>query len=358
MAFGRKEKEEKKSKVESEAPKTDLEKFDVLFKLSAQLDKEFGGINTLIKPTEPKKIIRVPSIATGMPSFDEYVSQSGGIPRGAIVEIYGPESAGKTTFTLHVIAEEQKQGGIAAFIDAEHALNLVWASKIGVDTNKLFINQPDSGEQALEVAKRLIESKAVSLIVIDSAAALTPEAELAGEMTDQHVGVQARMMAKGLRKITGIAHKNGVTVIFINQIREKIGVMYGNPETTPTGRALKHYASMRIDVRRRDAITLSGNKEDSNVIGHQIKLKAVKNKVGVPLREAVVSLMYEDGFDKTADLVSYAVEVGAVEQSGAWMKFGEDKYHGLGQLSDAIKADPKKEQALKKAIKESVGVAI
>lgn len=356
MAFGGGRKKEEKPKEQVAAPKTELEKFEILFKLSGQLDKELGTINSLIRPTQKTTII-VPSIATGMPSFDYDVSQTGGIPRGRIIEIFGPESAGKTSFTLHVVAEEQRTGGIAAFVDAEHALDLNWAAKLGVNIDKLVLNQPDSGEQALTVVQKLIESQSVSIIIIDSAAALTPEAELAGEMTDQHVGLQARMMAKALRKLSGIAEKNKVTIIFINQIREKIGVMFGNPETTPTGRALKHYASMRIDVRRRDAITLSGSKEDSNVIGHQIRLKAVKNKVGIPFRECLVSLMYEDGFDKAADLVSYAVDKGIIEQTGAWFKYGEEKYHGLGQLSDAIKSDPKKEAEIRKALKKAEAIA-
>lgn len=336
MAFGRKKEKEEAPVVKEAAPTSELEKFKRIFAVSAKLDKAFKTENTLQR-MDSKKVLPVPSIATGLATFDYGVMQCGGIPRGRIVEIFGPESAGKTSWTLHIIAEEQALGGIAAFVDAEHTLDPKYATKLGVNVGKLVISQPDYGEQALTTVEELILSQAVSLIVVDSAAALVPLAELEGDMGAQHVGLQARMMSQAMRKLAGIAYANKVTVIFINQIREKIGVMYGNPETTPTGRALKHYSSVRIDVRRKDPITLSGNKEDKNVIGHGIRLKAVKNKVGVPLRETTVDLIYEDGFDKVSNLIEYASDLQVFEMSGAWYKFGGQQYQGLANLKEAVK---------------------
>lgn len=339
MAFGKKKKEEDAPVEKQAAPVSEVEKFKRIFAVSAKLDKAFKTENTLIRMDGTKKLVPVKSIATGLATFDYGVMQCGGIPRGRIVEIYGPESAGKTSFTLHVVAEEQAAGGIAAFVDAEHTLDPKYAAKLGVDVGKLVISQPDYGEQALTTVEELILSQAISLIVVDSAAALVPLAELEGDMGAQHVGLQARMMSQAMRKLAGIAMKNKVTVIFINQIREKIGVMYGSPETTPTGRALKHYASVRIDVRRKEPITLSGNKEDKNVIGHEIRLKAVKNKVGVPTRETLVKLYYEDGFDKIDNLIEYASDLQVFEMSGAWYKFNGQQYQGLANLKEALKDD-------------------
>jgi recombination protein RecA len=336
LAFGKK-KVEKAKEEKLDAPQSEVEKFKRLFAVSAKLDKAFGVTNTLIR-MDSKKIIALPSIVTGLPTVDYEMIQCGGIPRGRIIEIFGPESAGKTSISLHVVAEEQAQGGLAAFVDAEHALDPQYAIKLGVNIDKLLISQPDYGEQALTIVEELIKSQAVSLIVIDSAAALVPKAELEGEMGAQHVGLQARMMSQAMRKLAGIARSYGVTVIFINQIREKIGVMYGNPETTPAGRALKHYSSVRIDVRRKDKITLSGEDTDTNIIGHGIRLKAVKNKVGVPFRETIVDLYYEDGFDKIGNLIEYASNMQVFEMSGSWYSFdGERLANGLANLKELLK---------------------
>jgi recombination protein RecA len=320
LAFGKKKKEEETKEEKIDAPQNETEKFKRLFGLSTKLDKEFGTTNSLIR-MDSKKIMALPSICTGLSTVDYQMLQCGGIPRGRIVEIFGSESAGKTSFTLHIVGEEQKQGGIAAFIDAEHTLDPQYAAKLGVNVDKLLVSQPDYGEQALTIVEELILSQSVSLIVVDSAAALVPKSELEGDMGQQHVGLQARMMSQAMRKLSGIAFANKVTVIFTNQLREKIGTLYGNPETTPTGRALKHYASVRIDVRRKEAITISGKKEDPNIIGHGIRLKAVKNKVGVPFRETVVDLYYEDGFDKIGNLIEYGSDLQVFEMAGSWYSF-------------------------------------
>jgi len=342
MAFGKKKEKEEKQVEVVKKPQTDLEKFETLFALSAKLDKQFKTENTLQR-LDDKKIVAIPSINVGLPTFDYEVMQCGGIPRGRIVEIFGPESAGKTTFTLHVVAEEQRQGGIAAFVDAEHTFDPKYATKLGVDVDKLVVNQPDYGEQALSIVEALIKSGAVSLIVVDSAAALTPKAELEGEMGDTHVGLQARMMSQAMRKLSSIAFTNQVTIIFINQIREKIGVMYGNPETTPGGRALKFYSSVRLDVRRRDAITLSGKETDKNIIGHRIRVKAVKNKVGVPFRETELDLIYEDGFDKEGNTIEFAANMGILDvTANGWYSLdGEKLAHGKEELKEVLLNSPK-----------------
>jgi recombination protein RecA len=272
----------------------------------------------------------MPHISTGIPSFDYGVLGIGGIPKGRIIEIYGPESAGKTTVTLEIVAEEQRHGELCAFVDAEHALDPQYARQLGVNIDELFVSQPDSGEQALETVIALVESRTVSLVVVDSVAALVPQAELDGEMGDSHMGLQARLMSQAMRKLRGICAINGVTVIFINQIREKIGVMFGSPEVTTGGRALKFYASVRLDVRRvggEDGKVKSGGV----LIGHKMKLKAVKNKVSAPFRETIVDLIYGKGVDRFADLVRYAVEVGAIDKSGSWLSFKGEK---LGQGAD------------------------
>jgi recombination protein RecA len=280
VAFQRKAEEPKAPEVKRVAPTTTAEKFKTLFAISKDLDKKHSTTNSIIR-LGTKSLVPIPSFPTGLPTFDIEVMQTGGVPKGRIVEIFGPESAGKTSMTLHIVAEAQKAGGLAAFVDAEHALDPIYASKLGVDVDNLLLSQPDSGEQALQIAEALVDSMCVDLIVVDSVAALVPEAELAGEIGDAHVGLQARLMSQALRILTGKASKNKVTIIFINQIREKIGVMFGSPETTTGGRALKFYSSIRIDVRRREAIT-DGSKE--NIVGHKLELKAVKNKVGTPFR--------------------------------------------------------------------------
>jgi recombination protein RecA len=317
VAFGKKKEEQKEPKVVVAAPTTDLQKFAQLFSLSKEIDKKYETTNSIIR-LGAKNIVALPSIPANLPTFDQYVLGCGGIPRGRIVEIFGPESAGKTTFTLWLIGQEQKAGGICAFIDAAHALDTAYARNLGVNIDNLLISQPDHGDQALDIVRELVKSQCVSLIVVDDVASLTPEAELLGEMGDNHVGLQARMMSQAMRILTADAAKYKVTIIFINQIREKIGVMFGNPETTPGGRALKHYASVRLDVRRQEVI-----KDGDRILGHHVRLKAVKNKVGTPLLETVVDLYYPDsgrdpGFDTISDLITYATKRGLFKMDGLW----------------------------------------
>jgi len=337
VAFGKKKEEQKEVKVVVEAPTTDVEKFKRLFALGKTLDIKHETTNSLMR-LGAKNIVRLPSISTKLPTLDYDVIQTGGIPRGRVVEIFGPESAGKTTFTLWTIAQAQAQGDIAAFVDAAHAIDLGYAKNLGVNVADLLLNQPDSRQKALQVVEALIDSQCVGLIVVDDVASLVPEAELNGEIGDAHVGLQARMMSQAMRKLTAKCDNNKVTVIFINQIREKIGVMYGNPETTPGGRALKFYSSLRLDVRRKEEIKVS-----NVLVGHTIRLKAVKNKVGTPLRETLVDLYYpgtkfECGFDHIGDLITYASTQGLFEMSGSWYSFkGERLANGLANLKTAVR---------------------
>ncbi len=254
----------------------------------------------------------------------------GGYPKGRIIEIYGPESSGKTTFALHAIAEIQKQGGKAAFIDAEHALDPVYASKLGVNINELLLSQPDTGEQALEICEALVRSEAIGIVVIDSVAALVPQAEIEGEMGDSHVGLQARLMSQALRKLSGTISKTNTIAIFINQLREKVGVMFGNPETTPGGRALKFYSSVRLDIRRAEQI-----KQGTDVIGNRTNVKVVKNKVAPPFKTAEVEIMYGEGVSKEAEIIDLATEIGALEKAGAWYSYKGEK---IGQGKENVKA--------------------
>lgn len=361
MAFGKK-KEEQKAPVVVPAPTTDLERFQRLFALSERLDKKHSTTNSLMRMGS-KNIVRVPCITTDLLTFDLDVIQAGGIPRGRIIEIFGPESAGKTSFTLHVIAQAQKQGHIAAFIDAAHAIDLTYAAYLGVNVDDLILNQPDSGEKALQVVEELVDSQCVGLIVVDDVASLVPEAELAGDIGDAHVGLQARLMSQAMRILTAKGARNLVPMIFINQIREKIGTMYGNPETTTGGRALKFYSSVRVDVRRQEAI-----KDGTEVVGHQVRLKAVKNKVGSPLRETLVDLYYPHtrftpGFDTIGDLIGYASKRGLFEMSGSWYNLdlgnvGEDKKplgverlaNGLAKLKDRLHDDEKALEIIRKKV--------
>jgi recombination protein RecA len=365
MAFGKKkltEEQQQAPKVVLAAPTTEIAKFERLFAISKAVDKKFSTTNSIIR-MNTKNIVMVPSIPTLLPTFDNDVMSIGGVPRGRIVEIFGPESAGKTTITLWLIAQLQALGGLAAFVDAEHALDTMYASQLGVNIDKLLISQPDHGDQALHIVRELVNSQCVDLIVVDSVAALTPEAELLGDMGDNHVGLQPRMMAQALRIITAEADKNKTTVVFINQIREKIGVMFGNPETTPGGRALKHYASVRLDVRRKEEI-----KDGTEIIGHQLRLKAVKNKVGTPLRETIVDLYYPNtshkaGFDVIADTITYAANKGLFVMDGLWyqMDLGnvdenkkalgiEKLAYGLPKLKDRLCDDVKAMIAVRKKI--------
>src|SRR4030081_4032318 len=284
----------------------------------SQIEKQFGK-GSIMRLGSKEAIVPIAVIPTGSISFDAALGV-GGFPRGRVVEVFGPESSGKTTITLQVIAEAQKQGGMAAFVDAEHALDPLYAKKLGVDIDNLLISQPDYGEQALEITEALVRSGAIDVLVVDSVAALVAKAELDGEMGDSHMGLQARLMSQALRKLTGTVSKSRTCLIFINQIREKIGVMFGNPETTTGGRALKFYASMRVDIRRIQAI-----KEGGIVVGSRTRAKVVKNKVAAPFREAEFDIIYGEGISREGDLIDLGVDKGVLEKSGTWISFGSER---------------------------------
>jgi recombination protein RecA len=300
------------------------EKSKMLETAISQIEKDYGK-GAIMRLGSRDVLVPVSVIPTGALSIDAALGV-GGVPRGRVIEIYGPESGGKTTLTLHIIAEAQKMGGQAAFIDAEHALDPVYARKLGVDVDNLLVSQPDNGEQALEIAQKLIQSGAVDVIVVDSVAALVPRAELEGDMGDPQMGLQARLMSQALRKLTAIVSKSHTCLIFINQIREKIGVMFGNPETTTGGRALKFYSSIRLDIRRIQSI-----KEGDRVIGSRTRAKVVKNKVAAPFREAEFDILYGEGVSREGDLIDLGVEKGVLEKSGTWISFGGER---LGQGRD------------------------
>ncbi|MEQ9302518.1 MAG: recombinase RecA [Marinoscillum sp.] len=324
------------------------EKFKALQITIDKLEKTYGK-GTIMKLSD-NKVLDVPTISTGSLSLDMALGV-GGIPKGWIIEIYGPESSGKTTLAMHCIAEAQKKGGLAAIIDAEHAFDKSYAEKLGIDTENLLISQPDNGEQALEIAEHLIRSGALDIVVIDSVAALVPRGELEGEMGDSKMGLQARLMSQALRKLTGAINKSGCSCIFINQLREKIGVMFGNPETTTGGNALKFYASVRLDIRRIGQIKESAD----NVLGNRTRVKVVKNKVAPPFKVVEFDIMYGRGISKSGEIIDIGVELDVIKKSGSWFSYNENK---LGQGRDAVKQlvedNPELMEELEAKIKDKI----
>jgi recombination protein RecA len=327
------------------------EKDRLLAAAIAQIEKDHGK-GAIMRLGSRDVLVPVSVIPSGCLSIDAALGV-GGFPRGRVIEIYGPESGGKTTMTLHVIAEAQKLGGQAAFIDAEHALDPVYARKLGVDVDNLLVSQPDNGEQALEIAETLIRSGGVDIVVVDSVAALVPKAELEGDMGDPQMGLQARLMSQALRKLTGIVSKSRTCLIFINQIREKIGVMFGNPETTTGGRALKFYASMRVDIRRIQAI-----KEGDKVVGSRTRAKIVKNKVAAPFREAEFDIVYGEGISREGDLIDLGVDKGLIEKSGTWLSYGGERMgQGRENASTFLKENKDIRGKLESALRKNLGIA-
>jgi recombination protein RecA len=315
-----------------------------------QIEKQFGK-GSIMRLGQRGAIAPMECISTGSISID-YALGIGGVPRGRVVEIFGPESSGKTTLALQVIAQAQKTGGMAAFVDAEHALDAQYAQKLGVELDNLLVSQPDNGEQALEIVEVLVRSNSVDVVVVDSVAALVPKAEIEGEMGDAQMGLQARLMSQALRKLTGAVSKSNTTLIFINQLREKIGVMFGNPETTTGGRALKFYASVRIDIRR-----IASIKDGDQVIGGRTRVKVVKNKVAPPFREAEFDVMYGEGISKEGDLLDLAVEKRIVEKSGAWFAFaGERLGQGRENAKQFLKENPSVRQAVEDRVRKELGM--
>ena len=325
--------------------RNDRERLKAIELAVGQIEKQFGK-GSIMRLGQKDVVTPIPSISTGSVSLD-YALGIGGVPRGRVIEIFGPESSGKTTLSLQVIAEAQKLGGMAAFVDAEHALDAQYAKKLGVDLDNLLVSQPDNGEQALEIVEVLVRSGAVDVVVVDSVAALVPRAEIEGEMGEAQMGLQARLMSQALRKLTGVVSKSKTCLIFINQLREKIGVMFGNPETTTGGRALKFYASVRIDIRRIGAI-----KDGDVVVGGRTRVKVVKNKVAPPFREAEFDVMYGEGISKEGDLLDLAVDRKIVEKSGTWFAFGGER---LGQGRENVKQFLKDNPAIFKSIEEKCG---
>ena len=313
------------------------------------IEKQFG--KGAIMRLDDTSCIDVETTSTGCLSLDIALG-TGGLPKGRIVEIYGPESSGKTTMTLHAIAEAQKRGEICAFIDAEHALDMSYAKKIGVDPETLLVSQPDTGEQALEIAEMLVRSNEVGMIVVDSVAALTPKAELEGEMGDKHVGLQARLMSQALRKLTSVVSRSNATCIFINQLRMKIGVMFGNPETTTGGNALKFYSSVRMDIRR-----ISSIKSGEDVLGNRVRIKIVKNKLAAPFRQAEFDIMFNEGVSKTGDLLDLAVNKDIIRKSGSWFSYGDERLgQGREGAKSFLKENPEITEEIQDKVKEVYGI--
>ena len=327
-----------------------LEKKKALEMALGQIEKQFGK-GAVMKLGESTHL-NLESISTGSLSLDIALG-IGGVPRGRIVEVFGPESSGKTTVALHIVAEAQKAGGEAAFIDAEHALDPAYAKKLGVDIDNLIVAQPDTGEQALEIAEALVRSGAIDVIVIDSVAALVPKAEIDGEMGDSHVGLQARLMSQALRKLAGVINKSNTTAIFINQLREKVGIMFGNPEVTPGGRALKFYSSVRLDVRRIESL-----KQGNDVVGNRTRVKIVKNKVAPPFKEAEFDIMYGEGISREGNILDTGVNIDIVQKSGAWFSFGDARLgQGRENSKTFLKENPDIAQQIENKIRENFNMA-
>ena len=323
--------------------KASLEKQKALEAALGQIEKQFGK-GSVMKLGE-FKAMNVEAIPTGALSLDIALG-IGGIPKGRIIEVYGPESSGKTTLALHMIAEAQKQGGEAAFIDAEHALDPVYAKHLGVDIDNLIVSQPDTGEQALEIAEALVRSGAIDIIVVDSVAALVPKAEIDGDMGDAHVGLQARLMSQALRKLAGVINKSNSVIVFINQLREKVGIMFGNPETTPGGRALKFYASVRMDIRKIENI-----KQDGDVVGNRVRVKLVKNKVAPPFREAEFDIVYGKGISKSGNILDLGINLGLIDKSGSWFGYNGNR---IGQGRENAKKFLEDNPEIMKEIEEKI----
>ena len=324
------------------------EKLKALDSVLAQIEKQYGK-GAIMKLGDNAGNTDIEVIPTGCLTLDIALG-IGGMPRGRMIEIYGPESSGKTTVALHVVAEAQKLGGVAAFIDAEHALDPVYAKKLGVNLDELYVSQPDSGEQALDIVDALVRSSAVDIIVVDSVAALTPKAEIEGDMGDSHVGLQARLMSQALRKLTAIVNKSKTCVIFINQLREKVGVMFGNPEVTPGGKALKFYASIRIDVRKADLL-----KDSDGAVGNKTRAKIVKNKLAPPFRQAEFDIIYGEGISREGCIIDMGVAYGVLEKSGAWFSYnGEKVANGRDKMRQYLKDNPEIMAEMDRKIREAV----
>jgi recombination protein RecA len=332
-------------------PENDRERLKAIEMAVGQIEKQFGK-GSIMRLGQKDAVTAIPAISTGAVSLD-YALGIGGVPRGRVVEIFGPESSGKTTLTLQIIAEAQKLGGMAAFVDAEHALDAQYAKKLGVDLDNLLVSQPDNGEQALEIVEVLVRSNGVDVVVVDSVAALVPRAEIEGEMGEAQMGLQARLMSQALRKLTGAVSKSKTCLIFINQLREKIGVMFGNPETTTGGRALKFYSSVRIDIRRIGAI-----KDGDMVVGGRTRVKVVKNKVAPPFREAEFDVMYGEGISREGDLLDLAVDRKIVEKSGTWFAFGGDRLgQGRENVKQFLKDNPEIFKNIEDRVRRELGMA-
>ncbi len=338
------------SKKETENEKINLEKQKALEAAMGQIEKQFG--KGAIMKLGDYSAMNIEAIPTGALSLDIALG-IGGIPKGRIIEIFGPESSGKTTLALHMIAEAQKMGGEAAFIDAEHALDPVYAKHLGVDIDNLIVSQPDTGEQGLEIAEALVRSGAIDIIIVDSVAALVPKAEIDGDMGDAHVGLQARLMSQALRKLAGVINKSNSVIVFINQLREKVGIMFGNPETTPGGRALKFYSSVRLDIRKIENI-----KQDGEVLGNRARVKVVKNKVAPPFREAEFDIIYGKGISKSGNILDLAVNLGIIEKSGSWFGYDGNRIgQGRENAKKYLEDNPKIMEEIEKKVRDNFNTA-